>query len=736
MKRFLWMAAWLALARIAPAAEREPHIGYVYPAGGRQDTTFEVVLGGTSLNEATAAFVSGTGVHATILKEERQVTPKEQQELKEKINKLQEKRKQGIRLTPEEIKASEEMRKTLTNFGRRLTNPSLGEFITLQVSVAADAAIGNREMRLSARAGLSNPRLFCIGEFPEYSKKDWKNIPKEKMSMEAEIDPAPPPVDIALAATLNGQIPPGGADRYRFKARAGQQLVVAVSAREMIPYLADAVPGWFQATAALYDAQGKEVAYADDYWFRPDSVILYKIPKDSEYILEVHDSLYRGREDFIYRITVGELPFVTGVFPSGGKIGTPTPIAISGWNLPSNQITLDLSNKQPGLFPFQVDRLSNHIPLILDTIPECFEIEPNDTTVTAQPVALPIIINGRIDKPGDWDVFRFEGQAGQRIVAEVHARRLDSPLDSVLRLFDPAGKQLAFNDDQEDKASGLNTHHADSYISTALPETGCYKVALGDIQHGGGAAYRYRLRLSAPRPDFELRLAPSSLNIHGGASVPLTVFALRKDGFSGEIALALKDAPPGFKLTAAAIPANQDKVRCTLSAPASNLPEPLSLRLEGRATIEDRNVVRPAVPADDMMQAFAYRHLVPAQDLKVAIIGRFRPGDETKLLTATPIRIPAGGTASVRVSLPIGPFMDKIEFELSEPPDGLMLKTVSPTEFTLQADAGKLKPGLQGNLIVKASGERRQVPADQPAPADKRRIPLGALPAIPFEITR
>ena len=31
-------------------------------------------------------------------------------------------------------------------------------------------------------------------------------------------------------------------------------------------------------------------------------------------------------------------------------------------------------------------------------------------------------------------------------------------------------------------------------------------------------------------------------------SVPITVYALRKDGFSGEIALRLKDAPDGFTL--------------------------------------------------------------------------------------------------------------------------------------------------------------------------------------------
>ena len=45
---------------------------------------------------------------------------------------------------------------------------------------------------------------------------------------------------------------------------------LAAAARELVPYLADAVPGWFQATLVLYDKKGKEVAYADDYRFNPD----------------------------------------------------------------------------------------------------------------------------------------------------------------------------------------------------------------------------------------------------------------------------------------------------------------------------------------------------------------------------------------------------------------------------------------------------------------------------------
>ena len=101
-----------------------------------------------------------------------------------------------------------------------------------------------------------------------------------------------------------------------------------------MPYLADAVPGWFQAVLTLYDAAGKEVAYDDDFRFHPDPVLHYVVPNDGEYTVEIKDALYRGREDFVYRISIGELPFVTGIFPLGGKAGARTSVELSGWNLP------------------------------------------------------------------------------------------------------------------------------------------------------------------------------------------------------------------------------------------------------------------------------------------------------------------------------------------------------------------------------------------------------------------
>ena len=72
---------------------------------------------------------------------------------------------------------------------------------------------------------------------------------------------------------------------------------------------------------------------------------------------------------------------------------------------------------------------------------------------------MPVTINGRIDKPGDCDCFVFVGAAKQDVTLQVRARRLDSPLDSVLTLYKD-GKQLSKNNNTDfgDEGEPLVTH--------------------------------------------------------------------------------------------------------------------------------------------------------------------------------------------------------------------------------------------------------------------------------------
>ena len=142
-----------------------------------------------------------------------------------------------------------------------------------------------------------------------------------------------------------------------------------------------------------------------------------------------------------------------------------------------------------------------------------------------------------------------------------------------------------------------------------------------------------------------------------------------------------------------------------------------------------------------MMQAFAYRHLVPASELEVAVSGRFMNRMPLKILSATPVKIPAGGTARVRVGAPGSAFANRFRLELSEPPEGITLGKVSPAsegaEIELRSDAAKAKPGLKGNLIVNIMpGQALSRPRRTRSKAINRAPPSARLPAIPFEVVQ
>ena len=748
--------------------EREPHIGYLYPAGGQQGSVIKITVGGQFIKDANEVYVTGQGVHGSVIRYIGRVKPlngDQRKELQRQISELRKKlqgpgkkpmppiaqdankpadaNKPDDTNTPPvslpdlpllrnlEKLSQKGLQKVAEEFisNKYPASAQIGEMAIIEITIDPNAEPGDRELRLGGRIGLTNPLCFQIGTLPETNEPEFR-------------DPGKPFTQkVRLPALLNGQILPGEADRFRFSAKKGQNLTIETQARHLIPYLADAVPGWFQATLTLYDTKGKELAYAGNYLFNPDPVLFYRITRDGDYELEIRDSIYRGREDFVYRVSISEQPFITQMFPLGGQTGIFTVASISGWNLDTNETPLDT---MPGGSTIRQAHLrrSNSVPYAVDTLPECNEIEDNGNTEDAQRIALPQIVNGRISKPGDVDIFRFDAKAGDEIVAEVYARRLNSPLDSLLWVSDANGKVLAYNDDNGDKNVGLLTHNADSYLRLRLPETGTYFMHLADSQNHGGSDYSYRLRISPSQPDYALLAAPSSVNILAGGTVPLTVEVLRKDGFNGEIELMLKDAPPGFKLSGARIPAGCDRLRITLTAPQKPLEQPINLQLEGQAKIDGQTVIRPVTPAEDMMQAFIYRHMVPSQQLMVATGFNKRRAPMLELVDSNLIKISAGSTTSVRVKIPIKPASPApaIYLELSEPPAGLTLGDVNITPgeltFAISADSNTAKVGLMDNMIVDVSADPPNNPQqDKQKKIQKQRVYIGTLPAIPFEIT-
>jgi hypothetical protein len=658
----IWRAltALVLLLGLAPAlSQPRPYIGFVYPAGGQQGTTFQIRLGGQALEEVTGVLVSGEGVTAKLAANYRRLDNQEMQLLNEQAATLRRKSLSASSSTMlKEIDKEVMMSGAMTNEAAPMSESTsadppkdtvrtllekiekrtyewvatpacaaIASLMLVEVTIAPNAEPGPREIRLVTLRGVSNPLAFHVGQVPEFTRKPMVTAMQQVLGKESSALRKRPPGDeldqVTIPCSVNGQIASSEVHRYRFEARKGQRLVITTLGRQLVPFIADAVPGWFQPVLALYDADGKEAAYDDDYRFKPDPTIFYEVPKDGEYAFTIHDSLYRGREDFVYRITVGELPFITSVFPLGGPVDSSAKPEIKGWNLQGAELSqLPSADAGPGIHSLAASRkefMSNRVPFARDTLPEVAEREPNNAVAAAQKVTLPAIINGRISRPDDWDVFEFTGKANDTVVAEVLARRLDSPLDSVVKLTDATGKLLAFNDDTEDLGAGINTHHADSYFMARLPADGTYYVQIGDTARQGGEEYGYRLRLSAPRPDFELRVVPSSLSIRSNSSGQLTVYAMRKDGFVGPIKLTLKDPPAGFTASPSTMLATQAVGRINIKTTLLSTKEPVTETVAGTARIGGAEITHTAVAAEDRMQAFLWRQLVPAQDLQVMV---------------------------------------------------------------------------------------------------------------------
>lgn len=594
-----------------PASLAAPYIEYLYPAGSPAGQTIEITLGGKTLEGAREVWISGEGVTGEVITIAQPTTAQ--------IN---------------EAKKRDEV---------------ASQTARLRLTLSPDAAPGTRDLRIMADAGLSNRFRFEIGRLPEVLEKE----PNDTL---AQAFPLP-----SLPVTVNGQITNADRDHFRFHAEAGQQLLLQARARAIKPYLADAVPGWFQARMALHDAAtGKKIAEVDDFRFDPDPVLLWTVPATGDYIVEIWDALSRGREDLVYRLTIGRLPFVTDIFPLGSP-PAPAVITARGINLAENPTSetripdsgagttltwhRDFTGQPPGTWAIGDDTTplgpTNKLPFEIGILPEILEKkEPNNNPRNAQRITPPVVINGRMDVPGDTDCYTFTARKGDRLVLDVMARRLGSPLDAKLRI----GPQKPFtqaanaaeaaalaagkpkprrsgppsSDDVKDERYGLVTHHADPRIDFTAPADGTFHIFIEDTQGQGGPEYAYRLRVAPPQPDYELRVLPDNLSVPAGGNVVVQLRAFRIDGFDGPITLHLEGLPSGFELGSATVPAGKNTAILTLAVPADAEPGVYKPRFFAEADIPDpahggepRRVRHDVSAAEELMQAFFYTHTVP-----------------------------------------------------------------------------------------------------------------------------
>jgi Bacterial pre-peptidase C-terminal domain len=155
-------------------------------------------------------------------------------------------------------------------------------------------------------------------------------------------------------------------------------------------------------------------------------------------------------------------------------------------------------------------------PLIVGTLPEAAETEPNDAPDKPQTVEPRVVVNGQLGKSGDVDGYRVELKQGQTLVASLQANSiLGSPMDAVLQVCELVrrlpGTDEAYVVGQNHDAIGL-----DPQVVFTAPRDGAFLVRLfafpatpdSSVRFAGGDDYIYRLTLTTgPFIDHALPLA-------------------------------------------------------------------------------------------------------------------------------------------------------------------------------------------------------------------------------------
>lgn len=439
-----------------------------------------------------------------------------------------------------------------------------------QVAIASDCPIGLYEARVMTRLGISSSRIFAVGSLTEV-------VPKKLNRTLATAQELP------LNSVCNAAVADRSIDYYTFQARKGQRLIVDCATR--------GIDSKLNATVIIADAKGRDLLVE-----RRGGVLDFSVPADGPYVLKIHELTYKGGPAFYYRLGLWEQPAGTPI------VRQPSTKAVNSFSWPPSDLA-DRSQRT--------------------------EVEPNNDGRHSQRIELPCDIEGRFFPAADVDVFEFEAKKGEEWWIEVASERFGLPTDpavfvqrvikgtggaaetvaDVIELSDiPSPVKVSSNGYAYD-GPPYNAGSSDILGKLTIKEDGLYRLQLSDLFGGtrNEPGHIYRLLIRRAAPDFALvawalhmelrngdRNALSKpISLRGGATLALEVVALRRDGFNGEIELALEGLPAGVRAQGLKIPAGQSRGMMLITAGIDAPRGYANARFVGRSTIAGQSVNRP-----------------------------------------------------------------------------------------------------------------------------------------------
>jgi hypothetical protein len=564
----------------------EPSVSYIFPAGGQRGTTVKFRVGGHYLHGEAAFSMYGAGVTASDhVKEvptvwfEGPIVPLPASQQKEDYPK--------------------------DHAG--------------QVQIAAEAPLGARLWRVRTSQGVTPAMPFVVGDLPEV--------------VEEEIDGKPIPALVRPPVTINGRIfPREDVDIWTVEARRGEAIWCEVDAAR--------IGSGLDSRLEVLGPDGQRLAENAGY-FGDDALVRFTAPADGTYQVRIHDAQFGGLQHYVYRLTISAGPHVELTYPAGGQRGKTTQVQLIGTNVPTEPVGVELpadgSDSGRVANPSVARRLqianqwTNRFLMELGDLREELEQEPNNEREAAKTVEIPVTLNGRIDSPGDIDLWSLSLAKSQEVHLDLRASRLGSPMDGVLTVMDAAGKELARNDD----ISGDDT---DCRLTFRAPADGKYSVRVADqFASRGGPRFVYRLTATSPTisrsetatktvQDYRLTLNRDAITVMRGAAAQANVTVERLGGFEGPIELKIAGLPTGVTVNPTTIAAKQNSAQLSFKADATAKVGGVELSVEGVAELDEpkQRVSRAAAiqitrPAEPRSSPPAPRGQVLPEQLALAV---------------------------------------------------------------------------------------------------------------------
>lgn len=298
------------------------------------------------------------------------------------------------------------------------------------------------------------------------------------------------------------------------------------------------------------------------------------------------------------------VPQLTSIFPLGLKQGTSADITLSGTDLdeadkllfshpgitaapkmtePSDFVksprpvgtsfTVKVDGSvPPGSYEVRaINRfgISNPRVFRVSDQEEVVKVAGNNSLEKAQELALGAIVSGRVDANAR-DFYKVNLAAGQRVLVETWAERIDSKMDTTLAIFGPDGRELSRSRDVDSR---------DAILDFTPPAAGQYVVAVFDFLYGGGADYFYRLSVHT-KPRIEFVFPPAG---PAGSNNSYTIYGRNLPGGQPAPGVVLNGITLQKMTANIAIPADS-AARSTVEAvpmPRASLVDRIDFRLPG-----------------------------------------------------------------------------------------------------------------------------------------------------------